>query len=312
MKKPTEDKTEIKSVEMVTAHGSEEISPEKKLRAPQMSSKQCVAEAITNFLNDEDGYSSSDDSYYDENSFSEFSHEEKIEQAMTVDEIAKMLGSVKFSSITSDTTAATQDSDEVNAPTAVHSLSDSLKKTTPATTGEPGALYPMNVLRCVLEGNGFDSDKISPESSFFEPNTDGNIEGYTTDILNAVRSQDVEKLEKLRSQGHPMQCRNKFGESILHLACRRGFFKVVDFLVNVAKISINIRDDYGRTPLHDACWVIKPDFDLITILIRSSPDLILIRDKRGFLPLQYVKKDQYAEWCDYLKKSEALFVLKCV
>lgn len=312
MKTPTEETTEMKSDELATPQNSEDISPKKEKVA--QTSKECVAESITNFLNDEHAYSSSDDSNYedDSDSFSEFSCEEKNDQAMTVDEIAKMLGSVKFGSITSDTTAATQDSDEVNVLNASHSFNNSFVEDATAKTCELEALNPMEVLRCALKGNGFDSDTISPEPSFFEPNTDANIEGYTTCILNAVRAQDINKLEQLRSQGHPMQCRNKFGESILHLACRRGCVKVVDFLVNIAKISINVRDDYGRTPLHDACWVIKPDFDLITILIRSSPDLMLIRDKRGFLPLQYVKKDQYVEWCNYLKKSEALFVLKCI
>ena len=136
------------------------------------------------------------------------------------------------------------------------------------------------------------------------------MKAYTNEILGAVRTQDVQTLKQLFANGHSMQCRNKFGESILHLACRRGFGDVVDFLIHDAQININIRDDFGRTPLHDVCWVTKPNFQIVTNLLKVSPDLFIIGDSRGFTPLQYVKKDQHGAWSDFLEQNEELVVPK--
>jgi len=66
--------------------------------------------------------------------------------------------------------------------------------------------------------------------------------------------------ESFFSGGTNLQCANRFGESLIHMACRRSHRDVVSFLVNEAGVSLRVRDDYGRTPFHDACW--RPELDL--------------------------------------------------
>ena len=58
---------------------------------------------------------------------------------------------------------------------------------------------------------------------------------------------------------------NRFGESIVHMACRRADFEVVDFLLENIGDVWGV-DDFGRTPLHDACWRPEPRFDIVTCL----------------------------------------------
>lgn len=92
---------------------------------------------------------------------------------------------------------------------------------------------------------------------------------------------------------------NRFSESIVHMACRRASAEVVQFLI-AHDAEIDIVDDYGRTPLHDACWRPEPRFDIVTLLLDANLDLLRYQDARGFVPLQYVREDHWLHWCAYL------------
>ena len=141
--------------------------------------------------------------------------------------------------------------------------------------------------------------------NFFLVMTDDNISAYNSDVLAAVRKQNIEKLSQIKENGGStkLQCCNRFGESILHKACRYGATSVVHFLVKEAKISVRVRDDYGRTPLHDAFWTPKPEFELVKVLIETCPDLLLMKDVRGFTPLSYTRKEHWGIWCQFLQAN---------
>lgn len=83
------------------------------------------------------------------------------------------------------------------------------------------------------------------------------------------------------------------------MACRRASAEVVQFLI-AHDAEIDIVDDYGRTPLHDACWRPEPRFDIVTLLLDANLDLLRYQDARGFVPLQYVREDHWLHWCAYL------------
>jgi ankyrin repeat protein len=137
------------------------------------------------------------------------------------------------------------------------------------------------------------------ESNFEEPQQ-FEIEAYGFEALDAVRKRDMEKLKQFHTEGRPLKCSNRFGESILHLACRKGFTDVVDFLINTAQVPLWVKDDFGRNPLHDACWTVEPNFELMDILIDKAPDLLLISDARGHTPLSYVRREHWDTWINYL------------
>jgi ankyrin repeat protein len=92
---------------------------------------------------------------------------------------------------------------------------------------------------------------------------------------------------------------NKFSESIVHTACRRSNFETVQFLISHGA-DANITDDYGRSPLHDACWRVTPDFDMVTLLLDANFEQLRWCDVRGSTPLCYVSKDNWLSWCAYL------------
>jgi hypothetical protein len=142
---------------------------------------------------------------------------------------------------------------------------------------------------------------------YFVTTTEEHIQAYDMAKLTAVRNEDVDSLRQMHSDGAMMQCCNRFGESIVHSVCRRGATSCLKFLIEEAGVSVKVIDDYGRTPFHDACWTAQPNFELIEILLRYCPGLLLIADKRGSSPLEYVRQEHHAAWIVFLSKHQDKF-----
>jgi ankyrin repeat protein len=151
--------------------------------------------------------------------------------------------------------------------------------------------------------------KVEPsrEKNYFIKLTPEMIEAYDKDVIQAVRERDLDKIKKFHAKGTNLQCCNRFGESLIHMACRNGLTEIVTFLVQDANVSLHVRDDYGRTPLHDACWTVKPNFELMDFLIQQAPELLALSDVRGHIPFAYVRKNHWQEWIDFLSEREDLF-----
>ena len=169
--------------------------------------------------------------------------------------------------------------------------------------------------------NGLDEEEdlfdVSSTASFFKVMTQDNIDAYTKNKLDAIRVDDPSVLQRCYHNGEILQCCNQFGESILHLACRSQAIECLKYLVSTGikgpMLSLRVKDDYGRTPLHDACWTHSPNFDVIKLVIEKCPQLLLIPDHRGYYPLQYLPKqnDDECHWVEmnkFLDQHAYLFV----
>lgn len=150
------------------------------------------------------------------------------------------------------------------------------------------------------------------DQAFFSAPTDEEISAYCNDVLTAVRTRDIKKLRELHATGRPLKCSNQFGESLLHLACRRSFGDVASFLVKEAGVTVRVRDDYGRTPLHDACWTCEPNFELLELIIKECPELLFVRDRRGHMPLEYARREHWSAYVEFFSQRHDLFVGKIV
>lgn len=126
------------------------------------------------------------------------------------------------------------------------------------------------------------------------------------------------------------RCCNRFGESLLHLACRRGRTEMVRFLVEelefttettsttststsrtsttatFAREMLTVRDDCNKTPLHDACWTPSPNFELVELILKHAPEQVLMQDVRGNTPFDYVRKEDYALWLKFLWQHKSM------
>lgn len=181
-------------------------------------------------------------------------------------------------------------------------------------TGEQqlsAGISPQEYLTQVVTKYGMDAtprDSLQVQD-FFVEYTPEQVEAYDANVLNAIRSQNIEKLREFHSNGRPLQCSNRFGESLLHLACRRGFVDVASFLILEANISVQVRDDYGRTILHDAAWACEPNFELIEMILTKCPDLLFMKDRRGHTPTSYARQSHWTAWKQFMSDKPAELLL---
>lgn len=96
-----------------------------------------------------------------------------------------------------------------------------------------------------------------------------------------------------------MSACNKFKESIIHLACRRAEFSIVQMILTHGG-DVTIMDDFGRSVLHDTCWRPDPRFDIATLILDQHLEMVFYLDSRGCSPLQYVPQGLWIQWCAYL------------
>lgn len=166
---------------------------------------------------------------------------------------------------------------------------------------------PADFVLSLCQSNGFYAN-IQPTASCdkFHPPTDEEIELYDLEVMTALKEEKIEVLRRMHEGGRCLQCCNRFGESLLHMACRRGFVEVVKFMIHEANVSLYVNDDFGRTPMHDACWAPKPNFPLMKLLIENAPEQIFLSDVRGHTPLSYTRRSDWQEWKKWLLEHKDL------
>lgn len=163
---------------------------------------------------------------------------------------------------------------------------------------------PLKHIKLQLETRGIKRNIVSANTvkKFFTDPTEDDYSSYQEDVLKALRSRNIDKLRVLIKSGRSLQCCNRFGESLMHMACRRSFDDVVKFLITEAGVSVRVKDDLWRTPLHDAFWTAEPNKNLIKILLNEEPSLLFISDKRGHTPLDYCRKIDWQMWNEFLSE----------
>merc|ERR1719203_136549 len=100
----------------------------------------------------------------------------------------------------------------------------------------------------------------------------------------------------------PNPC-NVHGESLLHKICRTGDPKTLQILLD-AGASVQVCDDFGRTPLHDACWRAEPCFEIIEMIVSRDMHLLHMTDVRGATPLSYVHRQHWSRWIEFIDSKK--------
>ena len=182
------------------------------------------------------------------------------------------------------------------------------------STNQQGAtkdlVSPTDTVRTILQScPPSSSTEALDYANFFTKPTEEQIAAYDAQKTTAVRNGDMATLRSLLEAGENLNCCNKFGESLIHMACRRAHIDVVRFLLQEAKVSLNARDDYGRTPLHDCCWRPSSSYELMELLLSEvDPRILLLKDVRGHAPFDYSRKDQWEGWNDFLESRKELLL----
>ncbi|CAB9511149.1 ANK [Seminavis robusta] len=138
---------------------------------------------------------------------------------------------------------------------------------------------------------------------FGRPSEDA-VEAYDLIVVRAIRERNVDKLRAMLEEGRKFDASNRFGESLIHMACRRGDLGVIQFLIDEANVRLDVADDFGRTPLHDACWTSKPNLDVVGLLLKKiPPSMLLMEDVRGHTPFCYARKEHRPTWVAFLRDN---------
>jgi len=150
---------------------------------------------------------------------------------------------------------------------------------------------------CGLE---LEPKKAKSLENFFAKVTDEQIAAYTITVVAACRSNDLDALKKLHTEeGQTMNCSNRFGESLLTMACRRGFEGIVDYLLQSADVDVRISDDSGERYCN-ACWNPSPQLKICEWIMARDPALFFIADNRGCTPFQYARPEHWGTWRQFL------------
>jgi ankyrin repeat protein len=159
---------------------------------------------------------------------------------------------------------------------------------------------PSDYLRAMIHRE-VERKRESPTSR--SPLHQDRIDSYNSTTVCAIRSNDVATLRSLLDSNN-VKCFdacNLNGETLLHLACRRGNLETVNFLIHEARVQVDVKDELGRTVLHDICWRAEPDTDIMACLIQVvSPQLLLVEDARGHSCFDYCRKEHWKEWIRFI------------
>jgi len=188
-----------------------------------------------------------------------------------------------------------------------------LPRRSASTESSIPVLSPCTYLTISLKNKKMKSrvDSFSFEQAlYFEPYEESEIH---IDLLRALRGADLEKLRSQmndKDKNYNLEARNQFGENLVHLACRMGLSTdVLKFLIEDAKVQINVRDRFGRTPLHNACMSALPNFNNIDYIMKSAPKMSVFEDDKNKIPFDLIPRRCYERWTRFLSEKNVLQTL---
>eukprot|EP00980_Cylindrotheca_fusiformis_P003604 scaffold809_cov118-Cylindrotheca_fusiformis.AAC.2 len=182
------------------------------------------------------------------------------------------------------------------------SAADAFRKANPSVVEKK---YPDDSPQAFLEkelvARGYSTKKyVSLEGGYYSRPTLLQKASFGSIVNEAINTSDAALLRRLLDAGlSPNPC-NDFGESLVHRICRRGDHKLLTVLLEKG-CCLQIADDYGRTPLHDALWNANPSAEVLNLILKTDKHLIQLMDCRGFVPLDYVRKEAYGDVIEYFK-----------
>jgi hypothetical protein len=168
-------------------------------------------------------------------------------------------------------------------------------------------LSPQTYLDAMIRSHGYSTRKFKTlQSAYYNKPTPLQQASYHVHLLNVVKAYDYDLLDSIMGAGvSPNPC-NRFGESLVHMVSRRGDAKALHVMMEHG-CSVQVADDYGRTPLHDCCWAAKPAFDVAEYILEIDVRLLHMTDCHGATPLSYVRKEHWAFWIEFLEHKKEIF-----
>jgi hypothetical protein len=169
--------------------------------------------------------------------------------------------------------------------------------------------YPFDTVRALGDAAPY----VTPIGIANRPAEMEAIQEYTQEVTNAVRQGDMEKLWALVSDGKVANTQNRWGNSLLMLACRyvSGSGEAVKLLLK-RSAQVCVCCDAGKTPMHDLCWMIRTRDQLEVVklvMFEAGPprNLLLVEDHHGQTPLDYLSEDLHEDMNHFIEAHKQVF-----
>jgi len=97
------------------------------------------------------------------------------------------------------------------------------------------------------------------------------------------------------------------GETLIHMICKYCTRPdTLQIFLKQTGVDIRVSDEFGRTPLHYACWRDEPCFRMIDNMITSRDmlDMFLLTDLHGSAPLSYVPRHHWKQYISYINSRK--------
>eukprot|EP00527_Entomoneis_sp_CCMP2396_P000983 CAMPEP_0198144980 /NCGR_PEP_ID=MMETSP1443-20131203/20098_1 /TAXON_ID=186043 /ORGANISM="Entomoneis sp., Strain CCMP2396" /LENGTH=410 /DNA_ID=CAMNT_0043808489 /DNA_START=92 /DNA_END=1324 /DNA_ORIENTATION=+ len=173
-------------------------------------------------------------------------------------------------------------------------------------------ISPQAYVTSVLKTRGYSTNTFSAvATAYHNKATAIQTASYGKYLVRGVREDDAQTLSDLFQLGISPNACNQHGESIVHTACRLGKINALRVMIEHGCV-LSVADDYGRTPMHDACWQNEnPNFDIVEILLEHDSHLLYINDSRGSGPLSYVPREKWNEWTRFfMAKKDKIWPMR--
>ena len=111
----------------------------------------------------------------------------------------------------------------------------------------------------MLKERGYSIERYETlQTGYYNQATNAQQISYHKYVKDLVKDRQLDKLRTLFATGivstNPA---NAFGESLIHYICRLGFADALNIMISIG-CDVQVSDDFGRTPMHDACWGSQP------------------------------------------------------
>src|SRR5688572_15945892 len=100
-------------------------------------------------------------------------------------------------------------------------------------------------------------------------------------FLQCVEKTNEAAIMRLLSEGVNINCKNKDGDTGLHIALYSKNYKLVDLFLRQSSVDINAKNANGNTPLHVVCT--NNDVTLANTLLSSNLSLAVIPKDKGLI-----------------------------
>jgi len=162
---------------------------------------------------------------------------------------------------------------------------------------------PQQYFMAIVTERGYACQRLSSsEAAYQNEPTPFQVASFGTQVVKAVHSGDTESLKAFLDSGLSPNLSNSFGDSILLLVCKRADEPVFKVLVD-HDCDLQVSDTFGRTPLHHLAWSGKFSKQMIQSILDRDLLQLLVQDKQGKCALEYVRKEHFTKWINFLKES---------